>query len=346
MSFEMSDLLKPAVRPDETGADAATIWSRVREHYLHKHEKQSRGESLGPVFLTPELTNMMGGYAQVGLHLWQGKPGAGKSAAVLQCAIANTDSQVLYITAEMSESVIAYRMIAHVTGIKLSELFTGKMPPDAFTKAVNDTEAKTKHIAVIDLVREETALTLARLEARITELRPAKPHMLIILDSFHSWASSLPTSKDEREHYDALLDGLRSLAARHEVVFFVLVERNRTNTSGGLSAASGTRRFEYCADGYLDLDVVTRVANKWKPEKGGDEELEDVGELTPVDNTRYVRIAARKNRYARYNCCCVLAFDGATQRFTATNSAAASRDPPSSPRPPKDTPKSGFRDVW
>ena len=121
-------------------------------------------------------------------------------------------------------------------------------------------------------------------------------HLLLVIDSVHSWAEAAPTDVDE---YTALNDGLASLrriARNLQCPVLAIAERNRAKMSaGGLDASAGSRRFEYGAESVLAL-------NREKDE-GADGEAK-------------ITLTIEKNRNGASGKRLPLLFNGALQRFS------------------------------
>jgi replicative DNA helicase len=82
-----------------------------------------------------------------------------------------------------------------------------------------------------------------------------QPHLLVIVDSLHSWAESAPADAPEYETLNAGIVALRQLAHELNCPVLVVAERNRGAMSGGgLSAGAGTRKIEYGAETVLDME--------------------------------------------------------------------------------------------
>ncbi len=81
------------------------------------------------------------------------------------------------------------------------------------------------------------------------------PHVLIVVDSVHSWAEGNPDPLTEYDGLNAALAALRAVSARLSCPVLAVAERNRESMkSGGLSAGAGTRKLEYGATTVLDLN--------------------------------------------------------------------------------------------
>jgi hypothetical protein len=125
-------------------------------------------------------------------------------------------------------------------------------------------------------------------------------HVLLVVDSVHSWSEAAPASElTEYDRLNAAIGALRVLAGQLACPVVGIAERNRASMAGGgLSASAGSRKFEYTGESVLDLNV--------------DEKDAPVG--SEYEKTVVVHVAKNRNGSAgrRYK----LLFHGALQRFT------------------------------
>ena len=124
------------------------------------------------------------------------------------------------------------------------------------------------------------------------------PHLLLVVDSVHSWAEGAPGGAPEYDALNEHLAALRKLAAGLRCPVLAIAERNRASMDkGGLSAGAGTRKLEYGAEAVIDL------ARK-------EDAREDAMGEVPVT----CRLA--KNRHGAVGKTVPLSWHGALQRFT------------------------------
>lgn len=125
-------------------------------------------------------------------------------------------------------------------------------------------------------------------------------HLLVIIDSLHSWASAWRVSS--ATEYDTLnmaIEALQRLAAELKCPVLFVSERNRSSMdSGGLNAGAGTRPIEYSAETIIDLN------------RSADAKADGDGEVT-------LSLKLEKNRHGASGKKIGLKFHGATQRFSA-----------------------------
>jgi replicative DNA helicase len=122
-------------------------------------------------------------------------------------------------------------------------------------------------------------------------------HLLIVVDSVHSWAEMAPGDLPEYEALNAALASLRALAGALSCPVLAIAERNRASMKGGgLSAGAGSRKIEYGAVSVLDLA------------RDLDKPADSAGEVE-------VTLTLAKNRHGAAGKKVHLRFHGAFQRF-------------------------------
>jgi len=207
----------------------------------------------------------LGGPLQPGLHYIQGGPGVGKTAFALQVAC-QCGSPAIYVTCEMTPLELFRRITARVTGTYLGRLKSGELAPDQARTLARQAVAACPNLVVLDCTRghipafapaiNPDALNLYDLANMI---RGDSPHMLVAIDSLHSWADRARFEMTEYEYLNAAIGTLTSLASMLTCPVIAIVERNRQSMDrGGLSGGAGTRKIEYSAETVLELDAQER----------------------------------------------------------------------------------------
>ena len=259
----------------------------------------------GPVTGFKKLDEDLGGCLSPGLHIVHGQPGTGKTAWALQVA-AQCGFPCLYVTCEMAPLELLRRHTARVTRTYLGRLKSGEIAPQESLELARRGAMAAPNLALVDATRAgaETAYLSQCVEAvrlRAQENGADARHVLLIVDSLHSWAEGVAASGrvgegSEYEVLNAALLGLRGLshAARCPVV--AISERNReAMKSGGLSAGAGTRKLEYGAESVLDLSRA--------------DEREDAGSAVAVTARLVKNRGGAAGKETRFT------FHGATQTF-------------------------------
>jgi replicative DNA helicase len=273
----LSDALA-AVRAD---ADAANL-ARVQ------------GTPRGPLSGLPALDLELGGAFGPGLHMMHGQPGAGKTAFALQVA-ASCQCPALFVTCEMAPAELLRRHTARVTKTFLGRLKSGEMPGQDVENLVLQAIEAAPRLAFVDATRDPAPPAFLTDAAQV--VKGKAPHLLVVVDSLHSWAESCAPDAPEYEALNFGLAAMRRLAQSLQCPFLVVAERNRESMSGGgLSAGAGTRKIEYGAETVIDLERARDV----RPDGAGE-----------VDIT----LTLRKNRHGAAGAPLKLRFNGALQRF-------------------------------
>jgi replicative DNA helicase len=263
------------------------------------HEARITGRPRGPVSGLPGLDEKIGGSFAPGVHIVHGSAGAGKTAFCLQVA-ASALCPALYVTVEMGRLELARRITARLTGTYLGRLKSGEMRPQDSLKLFAEACAAAPLVTLADvtegLPREpERSILWFYQAAEVT--RAGGDHLLVVVDSLHSWAEALAPEAPEYEALNYALAHLRMVSKRYACAVLVAAERNRASMNrGGLSAGAGSRKIEYGAETVLDL--------KREP----DARTDAAGEVE-------IRLQLAKNRSGSPGGDVGLLFHGALQRF-------------------------------
>lgn len=271
---------------DEAEADARALY-----------EAKQTGSALGPVTNFPRLDKEIGKAMLPGVHIVHGKPGAGKSAFGLQIA-ASCACPALYVTCEMRPLVLLKRLAARVTGTYLGKFSSGELTPDAAMNLYRRAASEAPGLAILDATEAPADLAAIHGAAMTTrQLLPDHRHLLIVVDSLHSWADAQAIDVPEYDRLNEALQDLRGLAVKIGCPVLAVSERNRASMRrGGLDAGAGTRKIEYGAELVLDLDAP-----------------EDAQEDANGEKAITLKIAKNRNGTAGREI--RLLFHGALQRF-------------------------------
>jgi replicative DNA helicase len=245
----------------------------------------------------------IGGIFQPGLHSLQGGTGAGKTAFALQVST-SCGLPALYVTCEMAPLELLRRITARITGTFLGRLKSGELTPEQSRQLVNRAITVCPDLVILDATRfyvpafapahEPNAVNIFDL-AEIT--RGLSEHILVVIDSVHSWADAAPSMLTEYERLNAGLSALRGLAASLNGPVLCIAERNRAGMErGGVNAGAGSRKIEYGAESVIELN---RDADS-KPDSSNEVE---------------VTLKLSKNRNGSIGQPVELRFNGALQRY-------------------------------
>jgi len=259
------------------------------------HLAHATGTPRGPITGHRMLDRELGGMLSTGDHLVHGGPGVGKTAFGLQVASASP-FPCLYLTAEMRPLELFRRVTARVTGTYLGRLKTGELQPEDSLALARRAAESAPRLVFADATRAwappDWILEVARL------IKGDAPHMLLVVDSVHSWVEGMPGNVDEYTALNAGLGALRRVAQELTCPVLAIAERNRLSMKdGGLSAAAGSRRFEYGAESVLSLSREDKSV------------VDATGEVP-------VTLTIEKNRHGAPGKRIKMTFNGALQRFT------------------------------
>ncbi len=253
---------------------------------------------LGPLTGFKEIDLEIGGCLAEGLNVLHGAPGTGKTAFALQIA-AHSQCPCLFVTCEMTPIELLRRQIARVTKTYLGRLKTGELPAAKVRELAIEAVKTTPHLAILDATNCAAPPESLRIALEATRrLNPENRHLLLVVDSIHAWVRGVsPPGSNEYEALNEGLETLRILASQFAIPVLGVGERNRASMkSGGMSAAAGSRLFEYSAETVIDLERKEEAA----PDAKG---------CLPVT----LRLV--KNRHGTPGKTFSLEFHGATQSF-------------------------------
>ncbi|MCX6344904.1 MAG: AAA family ATPase [Armatimonadetes bacterium] len=293
----------PIIDPDQPRiyrlGDLLEEWDTfAQEAYDAKQGNKPLGITTG----LDKVDEAIGGAFQPGLHSLQGGPGVGKTAFALQVAAA-CDFPALYVTCEMTPLELLRRIAARVTGTFLGKFKSGELTPEQSKEHVCRAIVACQNVAILDLTRGYAPAFASgsnpdelNLYDLADTLRGDYQHVLIVVDSLHSYADKAQTEAKEYDYLNTAIGSLRSLAAALNCPVLSIAERNRQGMeTGGISAGAGTRKIEYSAESVMELNSVNDIPDA-------------SGELSVI-------LKLSKNRNGIIGRPIELRFNGAIQRF-------------------------------
>ena len=264
------------------------------------HKARVEGVSRGPGTGLRELDDVLGGVLQPGVHIVQGGSGVGKTAYALQVA-ATCGYPALFVSCEMHLVELLKRHTARVTGTYLDRLKSGELAPDDAVRKAEQAIAAAPWLALVDAT--QGYLNPKLLKEFVVSTRDdagEAKHVLVVVDSVHSWAEASPLALSEYDTLNAHLGELRRIASLLNCPILGVAERNRASMrEGGLNSAAGSRKFEYGAESVIGLAV---------------DEAKDAPVLPPPQKP--IRITVEKNRNGAAGMSLKAVFNGALQRFS------------------------------
>jgi replicative DNA helicase len=273
----------------------AALLGEVQEYAQAVHDARVNGVARGPVTGLRRLDDALGGVLQPGLHILHGSPGAGKTAFALQAA-ATCGFPALYVTAEMRPLELLLRLTARVTGTYLGRLKSGELAPADTVAKAREAVAAAPRFALADATDAFAAPDW--LKEAAAAVRGRERHLLLVVDSVHSWSEAAGVDLTEYDRLNAAIGSLRTLAGQLGCPVLAVAERNRASmAAGGLSASAGSRKFEYTGESVLDLSAEREAP-------------------PTVDGETAVVLHVAKNRNGAAGQRLRLRFHGALQRFS------------------------------
>jgi replicative DNA helicase len=196
----------------------------------------------------------------------------------------------------MSPVELLRRHTARSTGTFLGRLKSGELPRAVAETLARDAIATAPRLAIADATRAGAPLQFLSDAAQIA--KGDDRHILIIVDSLHSWALRLSSGLPEYEALNVAIADLQTLAHSLKCPILVVSERSRSAMqAGGLNAGAGTRKIEYSGETVLDLNREATA----KTDGAGEVEI---------------KLTLSKNRHGAAGKPLDLRFNGALQRFT------------------------------
>jgi replicative DNA helicase len=259
------------------------------------HLAYATGTPRGPITGHKTLDRELGGAMAPGVHVLHAGPGIGKTAFALQIA-ATSPFPSVYVTAEMRPLELLRRVTARATGTYLGRLKSGELEAAESLALARRAAATASHLVFADATQAWAASEWIEDVTRV--VKGDARHVLVVVDSVHSWAEGMPGDVDE---YLALGEGLRALRRVAQVLecpVLAIAERNRAGMKeGGLSASAGSRKFEYGGESVLSLS------------REKENNADATGEVS-------VTLTIEKNRNGAPGKKIRMLFNGALQRFT------------------------------
>lgn len=234
------------------------VMDEINDFASAAYTARQDGTPQGPVTCIKGLNDAIGGALQPGLHVVHGAPGAGKTAFCLQTAATNP-FPTLYVTCEMAVRELLFRQTARVLHssnpqkqITLGRLKNGSCTSEQVLEYVRRGSDAAPHLSFLDATRQP--VTLETIMEMAAYAKGMSPHLLIVVDSLHSWVSGNAGNMSEYEALNAGITGLRRLSHELNCPVLYIAERNRSSMrTGGQSAGAGTRQIEYGAETVFDM---------------------------------------------------------------------------------------------
>jgi replicative DNA helicase len=243
--------LPPPAGPTPRLARLGDLLGEWEADAVAAHRARLTGTPRGPVTGLAGLDLELGGALEPGLHVAHGGPGVGKTAFALQAAAA-CGCPALYVTCEMRPLELLRRITARVTGTYLGRLKSGELDPAASLRLASRAVAAAPSLTIADATQAFAPAAWVGQAAGV--VKGEHEHLLVVVDSVHSWAEASPGDLNEYDRLNFAIAALRTLAGALGCPVLAIAERNRASmTTGGMNAAAGSRRFEYSGSSVWDL---------------------------------------------------------------------------------------------
>lgn len=251
---EPIDIPPPALRSLHSLIESVANFAQLR------HECAAQGIPFGPVTPWNQVTEAWGGAIPQGLHTILGAPGAGKTAFALQLA-AECQCPCLFVTCEMTPEELVRRLAARFTRTTLKQFKDGSLSGDMVRKKVELTLEECPELYIANGMQEYISPEL--IENFAEQIRKDNDHLLIVIDSMHSWVQSDTRPSSATSEYDRLnaaVGQLLTIAANLKCPVIAITERNRASfarhaSEEKLHAGAGSRKLEYSPESVLNLEL-------------------------------------------------------------------------------------------
>lgn len=297
-----TDLQRPV--PYWLGDTGTNILAQF-DSFADKLEQAIRtGKPFGPVTGFEKVDRELCGAFLPGLHVVQGNTGAGKTAFCLQMAC-NSGCPTLYVSCELGPLELLRRITARVTKKPL-HLFKDPGLKDTLSakdmkRLVREAIATAPNLVIGDATAAYAHPDWIRDMAALIRERQDSEHLLIVIDSLHSWTDEL--TGDEYERLSFGIVQLRKLSADLNCPVLYIAEQNReSNRQGskaGVNAGAGNRAIEYKAETVIGIYAEDNA------------QPDALGEIP-------VTLKFNKNRNGSPGKTVKLSFNGSIQRFQET----------------------------
>lgn len=222
------------------------------------YDAQKSGTARGPkIGFSAKLDRELGGHLAVGLHALHAEPGAGKTALVSQVA-ANAGCAAMMVNCEMGPVESFRRHIARETKTYLGKLRDGTMEPKEARRLAEQTVAAIPNLALADAtlgpLPTDELVAFARAARGGQPDENGLPHLLVVVDSLHSWVRGVDPTLDEYKGLTAGISMLQQFAITEKCAVMVVCERNRVAMlEDGMHSSKGTATLEYACESLWTL---------------------------------------------------------------------------------------------
>ena len=234
---------------------AADLLTEALDLAERRNRAFSTGTPLGPtVALSPKLDRELCGHVPNGVTILLGSPGSAKTSLANQIA-AECGCPALVVSLEMNPVTLLHRHAARVTRTHASKFRTGELDLDLCRSLFTRTIETMPDLAFLDgtcaPVTPDDILDAA------IKTRGDAPHILVVLDSLHSWVRGSGTVAGGASEYtatSAAVSALQRISADLKGSVLVISEQNRGSMgSDRQEGGADSRAIEYGAEVVIAL---------------------------------------------------------------------------------------------
>jgi len=219
-------------------------------------EALSKKGVIGLPFPWDELNQATGGANKEDYILLCGRPKTGKTHLLILfgCKFVEAGERVLFLSKEMSQSIIEKRYIAHRSHVPYKEIKTGKLTTRSRLSLLRlDQKMKNekgKFILIEDDATDATGILF--LDSKIEEFKPS----VVLVDGTHLMADD-SGAMEERTRLRSVSRDLKRLARRRKIPVIVALHMNRAVSK---KSGEGGGDHVYGSDGFLqDCDIGMEI---------------------------------------------------------------------------------------
>lgn len=189
--------------------------------------RRSQGSTPGIPTGLVDLDKKLGGGAQKSdLLIVAGRPGQGKTTALLQfaCHAAGIGKRVALFSLEMPANQLLKRLLTHISGIDYQTLSAGKFSGQDEAKYINALD----HISQLDLEIDDTpGVTPLYIKSRLQILNAERPVDLIAIDSLNLLRSTVNYKDRTDLAMDRNATEIKDIAREMDVPIWLAHQMNR-----------------------------------------------------------------------------------------------------------------------
>jgi replicative DNA helicase len=229
-----------------------------RGEAARRHHAYLKGTPLGPKVYLQTLAREIGGCLPQGVTVVSGSPGGGKTSLAHELC-ANAGCAAVVVSLEMTATVLIDRHLARATKTWLSDIRSGKLPPEKWEELFDETMAGMPHVGLVDGTRGGVSRQIISDAAQVAREESESDHLLLVIDSFHSWMRGFEpdknsTSGDARINIERSLHGIGQLGSQLNASILLITEQSKASMDSDRQESSADSRvFAYISELVINL---------------------------------------------------------------------------------------------